>query len=81
MSKREVDSDYLDMMIFNFNYSMDNNLSVVYLGHIETEEGIKEYWADKKDWIQTIDILLENAIELEEYEYCSQLKEIKEKLD
>jgi len=80
--KQEVDIEYLDMMVCNFNYSIDNNLNEVYLGYtILEDESFKEFWVEKKNWILTIDILMKNAIKLEEYEYAGQLKEIKEKLD
>ena len=77
----DVDAEYLDMMVFNFNYAIDNTLPSVYMGFvIIDDDNLKEYWVKKKDWLQTVDILIEGAIEIEEYEYCSQLKTIKEKL-
>lgn len=85
MRKKEkkdiVDEEYLDMMVYNFNYAIKNNLTSVYLGYsIIDDEYIKEYWVKKSDWVKTLDILIESAIKLEEYNYCIEYKKIKETL-
>jgi hypothetical protein len=85
MKKKEkkdiVDNEYLDMMIFNFQYAIDNNLANVYIGYVVVDDDyLKEYWVKKSDWIKTLDILINSAIELEEYEYCSKFKKLKELL-
>jgi hypothetical protein len=49
--KDEVDIEYLDMMVFNFQYAIDNNIPTVYIGYIVIDDdNIKEYWVKKSDW-------------------------------
>ena len=77
----DIDSDYLDMMVYNFNYAISHNLDNVYIGYvIVDDDNIKEYLVLKENWIKTTDILIRAAIEIEEYEYAAQLKKIKESL-
>ncbi len=79
--KDEVDIEYLDMMVFNFQYAIDNNIPTVYIGYVVIDDNnIKEYWVKKSDWIKTLNILINSAIELEEYEYCNEFKKLKELL-
>ena len=78
--KDKIDVEYLDMMVYNFNYAIDNKSDVVYIGYIILNDYLKEFWIKPHEWIKAIDLLINGAIEIEEYEYCNQLKEIKEKL-
>lgn len=80
MEDSDIDYEYLDMMVYNFNYAIDNNKEKVYLGYSEDTDGKKDYWCQRKDWSVTIDILIDEAIKLEEYEYCNDLKNIKKRL-
>ena len=81
MDRENIDSEYLDMIIYNFKYAIENNKDKVYLGYKQHNEHEKShYWCDKKEWIDTLSILLDEAIKLEEYEYCKELKQIKESL-
>lgn len=80
-NKDDIDGEYLDMMVHNFKYAIDNNKDKVYLGYIYDEDSNKkEFWVKKEEWVSTLDILLENAIILEEYEYCNEIKKIKASL-
>ena len=77
--KMDVDAEYLDMMINNFNYAIENNTELCYMGYsIIDDDNIKEYWIKKSEWIKTIDLLINEAAEIEEYEYAAELKKIKE---
>jgi hypothetical protein len=79
--KDNVDVEYLDMMVFNFQYAIDNNLSTVHIGYIVIDDDyLKEYWVKKCDWIKTLNVLISSAAELEEYEYCNKFKKLKELL-
>jgi len=77
--KTDVDAEYLDMMVYNFKYAIEYNYPSVYMGYsIIDDDYLKEYWVKKSDWLKTLDILIECAIDEEEYEYCNEFKKIKE---
>jgi len=75
--KTDIDSDYIEMLIHNFRTAIDLNQEKVYLGYeILDSDNLKEYAVSKKDWKSTLEILLKTAINLEEYEYCTQINEM-----
>jgi len=77
----DIDADYLDMMLYNFNYSITHGLDNVYIGYVIIDDNnIKEYLVLKENWVKTLNILIEAAVELEEYEYANDFKKIKESL-
>ena len=81
-NKEHIDKEYLDMMSYNFNHALENELDMVYMGYsIEDDEYMKEYWVMEKDYIKTLDMLIESAVELEEYEYAKDFKILKEKYE
>ena len=76
-SKDQVDSEYLDMISYNFKYALENNMDKVYMGYfIMDDEHIKELWVKNDEWLVTLDILIECAVEIEEYEYANEFKKI-----
>lgn len=80
-NKEDDDAEYLDMILHNFNYAIQNNLDLVYIGfQYVDDEYMKEYWVQKKDWGKTLDILIENSARLEEYEFAIEFKKIKSTL-
>jgi len=75
--KTDIDGDYIEMLIHNFSDALNSNDDKVYLGYeVIDDDNLKEYAVSRKDWKSTLEILLKTAINLEEYEYCSQIKEI-----
>ena len=75
--KTDIDSDYIEMLVHNFKTAIENNQDKVYLGYeIIDNDNLKEYAVSKKDWKTTLELLLQTAINLEEYEYCSQIKDM-----
>jgi len=75
--KTDIDADYIEMIINNFNSSIEKNLDHVYLGYeVINDEEIKEYTIPKKEWNKTLDLILKTAINLEEYELCTSIKNI-----
>jgi len=75
--KTDIDADYIEMIISNFNSSIEKNLDYVYLGYeVINDEEIKEYTIPKKEWNKTLDLILKTAINLEEYELCTSIKNI-----
>ena len=76
----DVTKEYIIDSIYNLNHAIKKSLEVCYIGYEETDDDITELWVQKKDWSYYIDLLIESAIHLEEYELCSELKEIKQKL-
>lgn len=82
-NKEDVDLDYLNMMLHNFNHAIKTGSNLVYLGYSyleDDDEHIKEYWCQKKDWSKTLNILIESAAILEEYEFANEFKKIKNDL-
>lgn len=80
MNKINVDKNYLDMMLFNFNYAIKNNTNSIYVGYMISEEGKKEFWVERTNWETLINILIDEASNLEEYEFALDFKNIKEKI-
>ncbi|NPV12997.1 MAG: hypothetical protein HPY57_14620 [Ignavibacteria bacterium] len=80
-NKENIDVEYLDMMLYNFEYAIKNNENKVYLGYRYIDDFfINEYWVEQRYWIKTLDMLIDVASELEEYEFAYMFKEIKESL-
>jgi len=80
-NKEDIDVDYLNIMLYNFEHSIKNNLDTVYLGYnIFENNDVIQYWVEKENWAITLDILIQGAIDLEEYEFAYEFKNIKEKL-
>jgi len=80
--KTLIDSDYIDMVITNFNESIEKNLNFVYLGYeILNDNDLKEYMIKREEWKKTLEVFLESAIDLEEYEQCILLKKLIDSLD
>jgi hypothetical protein len=75
--RTDIDADYIEMLICNFNNSISKNLNTVYLGYeILNENEIKEYSIARNDWLKTLNLFLKTAINLEEYESCTQIQNI-----
>lgn len=79
--KEKVDKEYLDMMLYNFNYAIKTGHNLVYMGYRYIDDNyMKEYWIQQKDWIKTLDILIKESAELEEFEFAIEFKKIKDKI-
>ena len=75
--KTEIDTEYIDMIIINFNDAISKKSDKVYLGYeILNETEIKEYFIYRNEWEHTLNIILKTAINMEEYEQCILLKDI-----
>ena len=80
-NKSEIDLEYLDMMLHNFTHALNNDIDNVYLGYIYLDDdNMKEFWIPKSEWVKTLDILIDGASKLEEYEFAIDFKNIKELL-
>lgn len=81
-NKEDIDIEYLDMMLDNFKYATTNNLDTVYFGYSYIDENfIYQYWVDKIEWSRFLDLLIDGAVELEEYEYAHEFKNIKKSIN
>lgn len=80
-NKEDIDKDYIQLIIDNLNCAIDNDYDYVHIGYFFEEKDIKFYNVAKKDWNKIIEIVIKAAIDLEEYEICSELKKIKEKIN
>jgi hypothetical protein len=78
--KTNIDSEYIEHIIENFNIAFDNNEDFVYLGFEFIDEEIKSYNIHRDDWQSTMDMFFHTAINLELYELCPDLEIIKEKI-
>ncbi len=75
----DIDHDYLDMMNHNFTHAIDNNMELVYMGYYIVDDNyIKEMWVEKKNWNKALDVLIDGASKIEEYEYAIKFKKMKD---
>lgn len=80
-NKEDIDKDYIQLIIDNLNYAIDNDYDYVHIGYFFEEEDIKFYNVAREDWVRIIEIITQAAIDLEEYEMCSELKKITDKIN
>jgi len=80
-NKEDVDAGYLKYVISNFNSAINNNLDVVHMGYYIEDGSLQMFDVYKTDWIKLADLINDWCIKLEEYELCSELKQIKEILN
>jgi len=73
----DIDSDYLKMIIENFNDAISKNKPMVYIGYeVIDDDNLKQYNIERKNWKSMLVGVLDAAIKQEEYEYCEELKNI-----
>lgn len=75
--KSNIDLDYIEMLLSEFNKSISENSETIFLGYeVIDDEELKEYTLPRKEWTKTLKILLKSAIKLEEYEICDQITKL-----
>jgi len=79
--KANVDAEYIEMILINFNDALKENNPEVYLGFETLSDGeIKRYNIVRKNWISSLEMFLKTAINLELYEQCAAINLIIERI-
>ena len=77
----DIDANYIKMIIKNFNKALKENADTVYIGYEVIDDfKLKEYNIERSNWKKILDMFLKIGVNLEEYELCSQIKKLIEKI-
>jgi hypothetical protein len=77
---RKIDPTYIDFMVKEFNHSLKQDLHYIYVGWQKVNGKKKYFQKPQEEWLKVLDIIMDKAILLEEYEACAKLKKIRDQI-
>ena len=77
-NKLIVDREYMLLIIENLNLALELDCEYVDIGYYVSEDSVTTYKVERQYWEKLIDTVIAEGVDIEEFELCQELKDIKD---
>ena len=75
-----TNKEYILFALDKCNEAVNNNLETIFVGSEQDDDELIEFYINKNQYLGYMEILLDFAVEVEEFELCEKIIEMKSKL-